>query len=142
MTITKEELQGSWDQVVGSIQKKYSDITHDELAAVRGNINQLVGLINRKTGQSREDVERYLSSLTAGGMDTLHRIADSASRYATQAQDAAYGGYERLVESSQGGMLQARQAVRQSPVESLAIAFGVGMVAGLFVGASVFGRRS
>jgi uncharacterized protein YjbJ (UPF0337 family) len=142
MSITKEELQGSWDQLVGSIQKKYSDITGDELAAVKGNLSQLVGLINRKTGQSREEVEQYLSTLTSAGNDTIHRLADSAGRYATNAQEAVQVGYDRLRESSQEGYLTARRAVRQSPMESLAMAFGVGVVAGMFVGASMFGRRS
>lgn len=142
MTITKEELQGSWDQMVGAIQKKYSDISGDELAAVRGNLNQLVGLINRKTGQSREDVERYLNSISAAGSETIHKLADTAGRYATQAQEAVHGGYDRLRETSQEGYMSARRAIRHSPMESLAMAFGVGMVAGLFVGASMFGRRS
>jgi uncharacterized protein YjbJ (UPF0337 family) len=142
MSITKEELQGSWDQMVGSIQKKYCDITGDELAAVKGNLSQLVGLINRKTGQSREEVEHYLSTLTAAGSDTMHRLADSAGRYATNAQEAVQVGYDRLRESSQESYMTARRAVRQSPMESLAMAFGVGVVAGMFVGASMFGRRS
>jgi ElaB/YqjD/DUF883 family membrane-anchored ribosome-binding protein len=46
------------------------------------------------------------------------------------------------MDSSHEGYDAARRAVRQSPAESLAVAFGVGIVAGLFVGASLFGRRS
>jgi uncharacterized protein YjbJ (UPF0337 family) len=140
--MTKEELQGSWEKIVGSVQEKYSQVTGDELQAVKGNFNQLIGLLHRKTGQTREEVEQFLESATGAASGTFNRLAETASDYAANAQQSMRQGYDRLLDSSHEGYESARRAVRQSPAESLAVAFGVGIVAGLFVGASLFGRRS
>lgn len=140
--MTKEEIQGSWDNIVGKVQEKYSQISGDELQAVRGNINQLIGLLNRKTGQSREEIERFLESATGAASGAFNRFAEAASDYAATAQQSMRQGYDRLLDSSHEGYDAARRVVRQSPAESLAVAFGIGIVAGLFVGASLFGRRS
>ena len=140
--ITKEEMQGSWDKLIGAVQDKYAQVTGDELQAVKGNINQLIGLINRKTGQSREEVERFLESWSAGSGWHFSRLTEGASELASSAQKSMREGYDRLLDSSHEGYESARRAVRHSPAESLAVAFGVGIVAGLFVGASLFGRRS
>ncbi len=140
--ITKEELQGSWNHLVGEIQKKYSNVTGDDLAAVKGNVNQLVGLLQRKTGVAKEDIETYLSGLAGGTSESLNRISDAALQYADTARDAVRDGYEKLQESSQEGYDAARRVVQSSPVESMAVMFGVGLVVGLFAGASIFGRRA
>lgn len=140
--MTKEEMQGSWEKLVGSIQEKYSQVSGDELQAVKGNINQLIGLLHRKTGQSREEVERFIESATGSAAGTFSRFAETATDFASHAQQSMREGYDRLIGSSTEGYESARRVVRQSPAESLAVAFGVGIVAGLFVGASLFGRRS
>lgn len=46
--LTREELQGHWNQVKGQIQERWGEITNDELREVEGNTDQLVGLIQQK----------------------------------------------------------------------------------------------
>lgn len=140
--MTQEEMLGSWDKIVSTIRDRYAQVTGEELQAVRGNVNQLIGLLHRKTGESREEVERFLNSCTAQASSNLHRWAESAGEMASSAQHSVREGYDRLRDSSHEGYQSAQRMVRQSPAESLAVAFGVGIVAGLFVGASLFGRRS
>lgn len=140
--ITKEEMQGSWNQLVGEVQKRYSNITGDELAAVKGNVNQLAGLIQRKTGVAKEEVEQFLDSVAGSASRSFDRISGAVQQYAGNAGEAVRDGYERLQERSQEGYQAARRAVKTSPVESMLVVFGVGLVAGLFAGASIFGRRA
>ena len=54
--INREQLMGNWNSVVGSIKDKFGDFTKEELAKVEGNFQQLVGLIQRKTGKSQEQI--------------------------------------------------------------------------------------
>lgn len=140
--ITKEELQGSWNQLVGEIQKKYSSISGDDLSAVKGNVNQLVGLLQKKTGSTKEDIEQFLDSACGAATHSLNRLSGAVQQYAGNATEAVRDGYEHLQERSQEGYESARRMVKQSPMESMMVVFGVGLVTGLFAGASIFGRRA
>lgn len=139
---TKEEVQGTWNQVVGAVKRKYSNITGDDLASVNGNIQQLAGLLQRKTGEAREDIESFLRSCTSSASSAVNRVADVASEYAERAGESLKEGYGYVQHASQESYDAAQERVRQRPLESMAICFGIGVVAGLITGASLFGRRN
>lgn len=139
--LTREDVQGSWNQMLGAVQKKYSQLTGDDLAGLKGDVNQLVGVVQRKTGQAREDIEAYIKSLSSSASNTMGRVADSASEYASVASDRVREGYSYVADAAQDGYRSARQTVKQRPVESIAIAFVAGIAAGLITGASLFGSR-
>ena len=138
---TKEEMYGNWNSFVGAVQEKYSEITGDDLASVKGNIQQMVGVIQRKTGQAREEIEGFLRSLSSDASSSVNRVAEMANDLASRANEGLRDGYNYVTDRSQEGYEAARHTVRQKPVETLAIAFGVGIVAGLIAGCSMFGRR-
>ena len=140
--LTRDEVQGSWNQMVGAVQKKYQQVTGDDLAGLKGDVNQLVGVIQRKTGQAREDIEAYIRSLSSGASGAMNRVAEVANDYASAASDRVREGYGYVSDAAQDGYRVARQTVKQRPVESIAIAFVAGIAAGLITGASLFGRRS
>lgn len=139
--LTRDEVQGSWNQMVGAVQKKYSQLTGDDLAGLKGDVNQLVGVIQRKTGQAREDIEAYIKTLGNSASNTMGRVADVAGEYASVASDRMKEGYSYVSDVAQDGYRAARQSVKQRPVESIAIAFVAGIAAGLITGASLFGGR-
>ena len=140
--VTKEEFQGNWNSFLGGVQKKYSEITGDDLASVKGSIQQMAGVIQRKTGQAREEIEKYLQTLTADASGTLNHVSEAASNMASKANEGLRDGYNYVAEKSQEGYETARDTVKDNPVETLAVAFGIGVVAGLVAGASIFGRRN
>ncbi len=139
---TKEEIQGTWNQVVGAVKKKYATITGDDLASVNGNIQQLAGLLQRKTGEAREDIESFLRSCSSTTSSAMNRVAEVASDYTSRAGEGIQEGYDYVQHATQEGYGAAQHHVRQRPLESMAIAFGIGIVAGLITGASLFGRRN
>lgn len=59
--VAQETLSGNWHTIVGAIKEKFGQITGDDLTRVQGNVDQLIGLIERKTGQTREQIEAFLS---------------------------------------------------------------------------------
>ena len=140
--VTKEDIQGNWNSFLGGVQKKYSEITGDDLASVKGNIQQMAGVIQRKTGQAREEIEKYLQSLTADASGTINHVSEMASNLASKANEGLRESYNYVADKSKEGYDVAKETVRDKPVETLAIAFGIGVVAGLVAGASVFGRRN
>ncbi|MFO1064883.1 MAG: CsbD family protein [Pirellulales bacterium] len=140
--LTREEVRGSWNDLVGAVQKKYSQVTGDDLAGLKGDVNQLVGVIQRKTGQTRDDIETFIRSAGAAGADMLGRIGETASDYASAASDRMRDGYEYVSDAAQEGYQVARNTVRKRPVESIAVAFVAGIATGMIAGMSLFGSSS
>ena len=55
---TQEKMMGNWNQLKGKVKQRWGQLTDDELNEVEGNIDQLVGLVQQKTGEARQQIER------------------------------------------------------------------------------------
>jgi uncharacterized protein YjbJ (UPF0337 family) len=132
--ISRQELEGHWDELKGRLQEKWGQLTDDELQQARGNTNQLVGVIERKTGQSRREIEDFIDGMVATGQSKMKEAVETAGRYAGQATDAMREQYDHMAENVRAGYERAGEMVRRSPVESVAVAFGAGIITGVVVG--------
>lgn len=149
--VTREEIQGKWNQVKGRIQERWGQLTDDDLSRAQGNTDQLVGVIQQKTGESRSEIERFIDQAVAGGTSAVRKAADTAREYAQRASEAVSGatqrasttarntgssvrsGYDQASVQMQQGFEQAEEMVRTKPLESIAMAFGVGLISGVVV---------
>lgn len=138
---TKETVQGRWNEFSGAVQKKYSQITADDLSAAKGNIQQLAGVIQRKTGQAREEIETYLSSISSKSSDSLGAVSQLATDYLDKADEGIRDGYEYAKDAMKDSYECAKESVRTKPAEAVAIAFGLGVAFGILGAMSMF-RRS
>src|SRR4029079_13149548 len=91
MTVNQQTLEGNWNEIKGKLHERWGQLTQDDLQKVRGNVDQLVGLIQRKTGEARERVEQYLSELTSNGSSGVGKVADAVRGYASSAADSMRG---------------------------------------------------
>jgi uncharacterized protein YjbJ (UPF0337 family) len=55
--MTKLEIKGDWNIIKGKLKQQWADLTDDDLQHADGKMDELVGRIQRRTGQSREAVE-------------------------------------------------------------------------------------
>lgn len=55
------EVQGNWNIAKGKLKQKFAQLTDDDLRFMEGKEDELVGLIQKRTGQARETVERAIS---------------------------------------------------------------------------------
>jgi uncharacterized protein YjbJ (UPF0337 family) len=55
--MTTLEIKGSWNIIKGKLQQKWARLTDDDLLYVEGKQEELLGRIQRRTGESREAVE-------------------------------------------------------------------------------------
>ncbi|MFT3867520.1 MAG: general stress protein CsbD [Nibricoccus sp.] len=53
-------LKGNWDSVQDKLKMKYSQLTDDDLVYTDGAEDELVGRIQKKTGESRERIQRFI----------------------------------------------------------------------------------
>jgi len=138
---TNETVQGAWSDFAGAVQKKYSQITSDDLSAAKCNIQQLAGVIQRKTGQAREEIEAYLQSISSKGSNAVGTASRLANEYLDMAGEGIREGYEYAVDATQDSYENAKKSVRTRPAEAVVIAFGVGIAMGV-LGALSMCRRS
>ena len=142
---TRQQLQGKWNEVKGRLKERWGQLTDDDLVRGEGNVEQLVGVIQQKTGRAKEEVEKFIDEVVEGSSNTFDRVASTAREYANEAGDQMRRGYDQASEAARRGYDQASQkfsegyqtaeeTVRRNPMESVAVSFGAGIVAGVLVG--------
>ena len=134
MTINQEMLQGKWNEVKGSVRERWGEINQDELQRTKGNVEQLIGLIQRETGEARERVEAFLNEVTTDGSATLTKATEAVKDYANQAAERFSDIKSQAGDTLSQGYAETERFVRNRPVESLVACFGTGLIAGLMIG--------
>ncbi len=140
MAINAQELQGQWNKLKGQVKEKWGQLTDDDLQITGGNVDQLVGRIQQKTGIAREAVEKFLTDLTQHGGSTVAHAAQAVGDFAHTAGDRLRDGYGQVSEQVRERYESAEDLVRHNPGQSVAAAFGIGLVAGLIVGLALRSR--
>lgn len=131
--ISQQELTGGWTQLKGKIKEKWGQITDNDLTQAEGSVERIIGLIQRKTGTQRREVEEFFDEAVANASDLASRFASTAQDYAKQASDAVSQGYDEVADRVQKSYEQAEDMIRTRPAESLSVAFGAGVIAGVLV---------
>ncbi len=54
------EIKGNWNIAKGKLKQKWGDLTDDDLDYAEGKQEELVGRIQKRTGQTREEVEKAI----------------------------------------------------------------------------------
>ena len=128
-----QQLAGVWHKIKGQLREKWGDLSEDELERYKGNVEQLVGIIQERAGQGRAQVEAFLADSyeAASGMvsKATGRMSDFSSRAGEVLREQYESASSRLGQTSS----DAQEFVRQRPAESLGIAFGVGFLSGIFI---------
>lgn len=132
--INQQTLQGNWNEIKGKVLSKWGSLTDDDLAVFNGNVDQLLGAIQRKTGESRESIEQFVEQFTVHGASAISRAGEAVRAYAQQAADVAQDTSKHAAASMRERYTEARHMVRQRPAQSLAVCFGVGVITGVVVG--------
>jgi uncharacterized protein YjbJ (UPF0337 family) len=118
--LTKQEITGHWNELRGRIEQRWSQLSGNELDGIDGDVDRLVGTIQQKTGQARASIESELEKLNADLSQGASKAAEGMGEYAQQAV--------------RDGRVQMEETIRRRPTESIAVAFGTGLIAGAVVG--------
>ena len=127
-------VQGNWNEIKGKLRSKWGALTDDDLSVFNGNLEQLVGTIQRKTGEARESIEQFCKQFKANGASALGQAGETVRTYAQQAAEAVQDTSKQAAQSVRDGYAEVEEIVRQRPGESLAACFGVGVITGVVLG--------
>lgn len=58
--MNKTTLKGNWNITKGKLKQKYANLTDDDLQYVEGKEDELYGRIQKRTGETREQIERFM----------------------------------------------------------------------------------
>ena len=51
-------IKGKWEQLKGSVQKQWGELTDDEVDQIEGDATKLSGLLQERYGKSKDEAER------------------------------------------------------------------------------------
>ncbi len=63
MSASEDKLKGNWNIVKGKLKQKYGELTDDDLTYAEGQEDELIGKIQKKTGESKEQVKKFIDSI-------------------------------------------------------------------------------
>lgn len=143
--VNAQALQGQWNEIRGALKKKWGQLTDDDLRLADGNIDQLIGKIQHRTGEARESIEHFLSEATERGGKMVSQAAEKGGKMASQAMEGAqdyarYAGdqmreqYNRISDQMGRGYEYSQEMVRENPGRTIAAAFGMGVAVGVVLG--------
>ena len=60
------KLKGDWNITKGKLKQKWAKLTDDDLQFIEGKHEELLGRIQKRTGETREAVEKALKDYSSG----------------------------------------------------------------------------
>ena len=60
---TKLKIKGNWDELKGKLKQKYAKLTDDDLLFIEGKENELLGRLEKKLGQTAEEIRNAIEKL-------------------------------------------------------------------------------
>lgn len=60
---TKLNIKGNWDVLKGKLKQKYAKLTDDDLLFIEGKENELLGRLEKKLGQTKEEIHDAIEKL-------------------------------------------------------------------------------
>lgn len=71
--MNKLQIKGNWNIIKGKLKQQYADITDDDLTYVEGKEDELLGRIQKKTGETKEEVLETINRYSNERMDNVER---------------------------------------------------------------------
>lgn len=55
------QLKGNWNVLKGKLKQSYADLTDDDLKYEEGKEDEMWGRLQKKTGQTKEQISKWLN---------------------------------------------------------------------------------
>ena len=150
--MNEDVFSGKWREMRGSLRSWWGRLSDDDLERIGGEKDKLVGLVQERYGQTREqaerEVDRRLSEYGSGGggiSSNLRSRADELGSTVTTKAGEAAGAIASGVQSARS-YLQERDFdeltgditawVRRNPIQACLIGIGLGYLIARSIGTS------
>ena len=59
----QDKAEGNWNIAKGKMKQKWGELTDDDLDYAEGKEDEMVGRVQKRTGESKENVNKFLDNL-------------------------------------------------------------------------------
>ena len=59
----KLKVAGNWNEIKGKLKQKYAQLSDDDLLFEEGKDEELLGRIQKKTGEAKEEIKNWIEGL-------------------------------------------------------------------------------
>ncbi|ANH80024.1 general stress protein CsbD [Niabella ginsenosidivorans] len=66
MSTLQDKIKGNWNLIKGNLKQRWSALTDDELLYEEGKEDELIGRIQKKTGETKEIINDYIEKIKFG----------------------------------------------------------------------------
>jgi uncharacterized protein YjbJ (UPF0337 family) len=77
--MNSDQIQGKWKQLAGSFRENFGRFTNDDIAQLNGQRDQLIGKLQEKYGETKEEAERRYHEWSSSLQDVDEAKARSAA---------------------------------------------------------------
>ncbi len=63
MSAVTDKIKGNWNEIKGKLKEEYGELTDNDLMYQEGMEDQLLGRIQKKTGQTKEQIKQFIDSI-------------------------------------------------------------------------------
>ena len=131
--VSQTFLAENWNEIKATLKSNWRQLSDRDLQRFNGSADQLVQMIQRRTGHARNAIENQLEEMITQGRSIQKQVGRYFSGAASQAGDAYGEGYELAAQKLAEGYKQASRYAKENPGAAVAILFGSGLLAGLGV---------
>ena len=131
--VNQTVLEENWNEIKATLKSKWQQLSDHDLQGFKGSADQLVQMIQCRTGQARNVIENQLEEMITQGRTIQNQVGQYFSGAASHAGEAYGEGYDLAAQKLADGYKQASRYAKENPGAALAILFGSGLLAGLGV---------
>lgn len=129
--VSQTILEENWNDIRESLKSKWKQLSDNDLRGFKGSADELVQMIQRRTGQARTMIENQLEEVISQGRSFQKQVGQYVSEAASQAGDACGASYDLAARKLRDGYTQASEYAVKNPGAAVAILLGSGILAGL-----------
>jgi uncharacterized protein YjbJ (UPF0337 family) len=78
--MNKEQFKGNWQQFKGEAKKKWGQLTDNDLLEAEGDYDKFLGVVQKRYGDRKEEVERWTDEWYERSAPTFNRGTESRNQ--------------------------------------------------------------
>ena len=63
MGSTTDKIKGNWNVIKGKLKQQWGDLTDDDLRYAEGKEDELLGRLQKKTGETKENLKKFIDRI-------------------------------------------------------------------------------
>lgn len=63
MSTVQDKIKGNWNIIKGNLKQQWADLTDDDLLYEEGKEDEVLGRIQKKTGETKENINDFIDRM-------------------------------------------------------------------------------